>query len=106
MGVTFNPQNSQLFTFFLTDRRNLFRYCGKSFRCGFSCSDARNVITKANEQVTFGFSSRVLVFFPLYEILNVTVSKRHEFFSVLGAKIRENFDKRPWIENGGEFAVH
>ena len=37
--------------------------------------------------------------------LNVTVYKRYGFFSVLAAIIRENFDKRPWIKNGGGFAV-
>ena len=32
--------------------------------------------------------------------MNVTVSKKYEFFSVLAAKIQENFDKLPWIESG------
>ena len=78
-GRTFQSTKFTVIHFFLTERRNLLRYCGKSFSCGFSCSDARNVTTKATEHVTFGFSSRVLVFFPLCEVLNVTVSKRYEF---------------------------
>ena len=100
MGVTFKPENFSVSHFFLTDRRYIFRNCGKSFSCGFSCSDARNATIKATEYVTFDFSFRILVLFPLQEILNVTVSKKYEFFSVLAAKIRENFDKLPWIESG------
>ena len=46
-------------------------------------------ITKATEYVTFGFSSRILVFFPFQESLNVTVCKRHGFF-ILSAAIIEN----------------
>ena len=34
----------------------------------------------------------------LSKSLNVTVCKRYGFFSVLAAIIRENSDKRPWIE--------
>ena len=100
MGVTFNPKNFSVSHFFLTDRRYIFRNCGKSFSCGFSCSDARNATIKATEYVTFDFSFRILVLFPSKEILNVTVSKKYEFFIVLAAKIRENFDKLPWIESG------
>ena len=100
MGVTFNPKNFSVSHFFLTDRRYIFRNCGKSFSCGFSCSDARNATIKATEYVTFDFSFRILVLFPSQEILNVTVSKKYEFFIVLAAKIRENFDKLPWIESG------
>ena len=36
--------------------------------------------------------------------LNVTVYKPYGFFSVLAAIIRTNPDKRPWIENGEDFA--
>ena len=43
-------------------RRKLGR--GKSFSCWFSFSTAKNAITKATEYVTFGFSFRILVFFP------------------------------------------
>ena len=100
MGVTFDPKNFSVIHFFLTDRRYIFRNCGKSFSCGFSCSDARNATIKATEYVTFDFSFRILVLFPSQEILNVTVSKKYEFFIVLAAKIRENFDKLPWIESG------
>ena len=39
----------------------------------------------------------------LSKSLNVTVCKRYGFFSVLAAIIRENSDKRPWIEKGGGF---
>ena len=38
--------------------------CCKSLSCWFSSSAARNTITKAIEYVTFGFSFRILVFFP------------------------------------------
>ena len=47
-----------------------------------------------------------LVSFPLKESLNVSVSKRYGFFSVLAAVIRTNPDKRPWIEDGEGFAAH
>ena len=65
MGVTFDPKNFSVSHFFLTDRRYIFRNCGKSFSCGFSCSDARNATIKATEYVTFDFSFRILVLFPL-----------------------------------------
>ena len=53
----------------LTDRRNISSKrpksaCGKSPSCRISFSAARKAITKAIENITFGFSSRVLVFFP------------------------------------------
>ena len=53
-----------------TDKRNLSgtrpkSACGKSSSCWFSFSAGRNSITKATEYVTFGFSFRILVFFPL-----------------------------------------
>ena len=41
------------------------------------------------EQVTFGFSFRILVFFLFYESLNVTVCKRYGFFIFLAAIIRK-----------------
>ena len=86
MGVTFYKILS--YSLFPQQQKKSFRYCGKSFSCGFSCSDARNAITKAtDEYVIFGFSYRILVFFLLQEILNVTVSRQYEFFSVLAAKI-------------------
>ena len=67
MGEIFNLQNSQFFDSVLTDRRSISgtqekAACGKSSGCLFSA--ARNAIIKAKEYVTFGFSSRVLVFFP------------------------------------------
>ena len=49
-------------------------------------------ITKATEYVTFGFSSRILVFFPFQESLNVTVCKRHGFFILLAAIIENKND--------------
>ena len=66
-----------------------------------------NAITKAIDYVTFGFSFRTcLVFFPLKENFDVTVSKRYGVFSVLATIIRTNPDKRPWIEDGEGFAAH
>ena len=96
----------------LTDRRNLSgirpkSVCGKSSGRRFSFSAARNALTKATDFVTFGFSFLTsLVSFPLKESLNVSVSKRYGFFSVLAAVIRTNPDKRPWIEDGEGFAAH
>ena len=76
-----------------------------SSRCSFSA--AGNAISKATDFVTFGFSFLTsLVSFPLKESLNVSVSKRYGFFSVLAAVIRTNPDKRPWIEDGEGFAAH
>ena len=49
--------------FFLIDRRNLVRYASKNAK-KISLSAARNATgTKATEDVTSGFSSRILVFF-------------------------------------------
>ena len=80
--------------------------CGKSFSCRLSLSAARNAITKAIDNVTFGFSFRILVFFPFYESLNITVSKRYGFFSVFSSHNPKTSDRRPWIENGKGFDVH
>ena len=55
----------------------------------FSFSAKKNAITKATEQATIDFSFRILVFFPFWEVLNVTVCKPLEFFSVLAAIIRQ-----------------
>ena len=96
----------------LTDRRNLSdtrpkSACGKSSSSRFSFSAVRNAITKVTDFVTFGFSFRTcLVFSPLKESFNVTVSKRYGVFSVLATIIRTNPDKRPWIEDGEGFAAH
>ena len=59
-------------------------------------------MTNATEYVTFGFSFRILVFFPSKKLLNVTDCKRYEVFSVLAAIIRG----KPWIEIGEGFAIH
>ena len=61
-------------------------------------------MTNATEYVTFGFSFRILVFFPSerLRLLNVTVCKRYEVFSVLAAIIRG----KPWIEIDEGFAIH
>ena len=40
------------------------------------------------------------------EILNVTVCKGCEFFSLLAGIISENFNKQPWIENCEGFHSH
>ena len=110
VSVIFNIQKLSVIDFVLTDRRNLpgkrpKSACGKSSTCRFLFSAARISITKAAEYVTLGFF-RILVFFPFYESFDVTVFKRWLFFSVLVAIIRQNYDKRPWIENGEGFAVH
>ena len=47
--------------------------------------------TKATEYVTFGFSSNILVFFPFYESLNLTVCQRYWFFNILAAIIRAKY---------------
>ena len=41
-----------------------------------------------------GFSFNILVFFAFEESLNLTVSQRYGFFSVLAAVIRESSDKQ------------
>ena len=110
MGVIFNIQKLSVIDFVLTDTRNLpgkrpKSACGKSSNCRFLFSAARISITKAAEYVALDFF-RILVFFPFYESFDVTVFKRWWFFSVLVAIIRQNYDKRPWIENGEGFAVH
>ena len=69
MGMTLNLQNSQLMTFSLSTEEILpgtrpKTACGKSSNCRFSLSAARNATgTKATEDVTSGFSFRILVFF-------------------------------------------
>ena len=97
----------------LTDRINLSgtrpkSACGKFFSCRFSSTAARNVITKATECVTFGFSFRTIVFFLFQESLNITVCKWYGFFTFLAAIIRlyyNLYDKqriihvRAWIRN-------
>ena len=108
MGVIFNMQKLSGIDF--TDRRNLpgkqpKSASGKSCNCRFLFSAARISITKAAEYVTLGFF-RILVFFPFYESFDVTFFKRWWFYSVLVAIFRQNYDKRPWIENGEGFAVH
>lgn len=56
----------------------------------------------ATEYEAFGFSLCILVFLPFMEILNITVNKRYQFFSVLVDNIHEN-----WIENcKAWFAIH
>ena len=58
-------------------------------------------------------STKLLVFLfvfwfpsPAREILNVTVCKGCEFFSLLAGIIWENFNKQPWIENCEDFHSH
>ena len=99
-----NGRNFQIIKFsfidlVLPDRRSLSgkrpkSAGGKSFSCRFSFSAERNVNTKATEYVTFGFSLGILVFFPFWESLNLTVCQRYRFFSDLAAIIRESSDKQ------------
>ena len=68
-GRNFQYAKLSVIDLVLTDRRNLLgsqpkSACGKSSSCRFSFSAARNAITKATEYVNFGFSFRILVFFP------------------------------------------
>ena len=109
-GLNFNVQ---ILSYWLGPygQKKSFRYSAKiglwqTFRLSIF-SAARNALTKATDFVTFGFSFLTsLVSFPLKESLNVSVSKRYGFFSVLAAVIRTNTDKRPWIEDGQGFAAH
>ena len=80
--------------------------CGKSSSSWCSLSVARNVIAKATEYASFGFSFCVLVFHPFYKWLKVASCKQYRFFSVLTAIILENSNKWPWIGNGEGFAIH
>ena len=62
-------QNSQVLGRYLPEKE-IFQVSGQtrpvaSSSCRFSFSAARNAITKAAEYVTFGFSFRILIFFPL-----------------------------------------
>ena len=103
MAVIFITQNISVIDSVLTDRRSLLgkrpkSACGKSSSSWFSFSAARNHWIR-----NFQFFFR---YFPLQERLNVIVSKRYGFLSVLGAIIRKNSDERPWIVNGEGFAVH
>ena len=98
-GRNFQFTKFSFIDFVLTDRRSLsgkrpISADRKSSSCRFSFSDERNANTKANEQVTFGFSFSILVFFAFQESLNFTVCQRYGFLSVLAAVIRESSDKQ------------
>ena len=98
-GRNFQFTKFSFIDFVLTDRRSLSgkrpkSASGKSFSCRFSFSAERNANTKATEYVNFGFSFSILVFFPFYESLNLTVCHRYGFFGVLAAIIRESSDKQ------------
>ena len=69
-GRNFPYTKFSVIDFVLTDRGNLSgtrpeSACSKSSSCRFSLSASRNDITKATDNVTFGFSIRILVFFNL-----------------------------------------
>ena len=101
-GRNVDKQNSQLLTLSFWEKLT----CGKSSRSWCSLSVARNVIAKATEYASFGFSFCILVFHPFYKWLKVTSCKQYRFFSVLTAIILENSNKWPWIGNGESFAIH
>ena len=66
----------------LTDRRIISSKqpksaSGKSSSCRLSFSSERNANTKATEYVTFGFSFSILVSFPFWESLHLTVCQRY-----------------------------
>ena len=68
MKKAFKQTKLSVIDLVLTDRRNLLgtrpkSAYGKSSSFRFWFSAARNAITKATENVTFGFSFRILVFF-------------------------------------------
>ena len=68
MDVTFNAQYSLSSTLSLPTEE-IFQVtakwaCGKFSSRRFSLSAARNAVTKATKYITFGFSFRILVFFP------------------------------------------
>ena len=97
--------------FVLTDKRSLLGKrpkwaSAKSSSFRFSLSAARNANTKATEYETLGFCFCILVFFPFWESLNLTVCQWYGYFNVLAATIRERSDKLPCIENREGFAVH
>ena len=101
-GRNVDKQNSQLLTLSFWEKLT----CGKSSRSWCSLSVARNVIAKATEYASFGFSFCILVFHPFYKWLKVTSCKQYRFFSVLTAIILENSNKWPWIGNGEGFAIN
>ena len=72
----------------------------------FSFSAKKNAITKATEQATIDFSFRILVFFPFWEVLNVTVCKPLEFFSVLAAIIRQPHFYSKTVSTQGLWSTH
>ena len=68
MGVILNLQNSHLLTLSLPTEE-VFQVNGRNrprvnLPVFFSFSAARHTNTEATEYVTFGFSFRILVFFP------------------------------------------
>ena len=112
MGVAFFLQNSQLLTFSLPTKE-IFSCtrpksaCGKSSSCRFSFSTTRNTITQV-EDLTLGFSFRILFYFPLLRNFewHCLLEIRIFLCFFLAAIIQENFNIRPWIENGQRFAIH
>ena len=54
----------------------------------FQVNGWREMLTPKHECVTFGFSFSILVFFPFWESLNLTVCQQYVFFRVLTAMIR------------------
>ena len=96
VGVIFNIQNSQLLTWSLPIEE-IFRVHGQNrLEANLSAVDFRSQprempLPKPLNNVSFGFSFRILVFFLYKESLNVTVCKRYWFFSVLAAIIHKHF---------------
>ena len=82
----------------LTDRRIISSKqpksaSGKSSSCRFSFSSERNANTKATEYVTFGFSFSILVSFPFWESLHLSLSAIR-IVSVLAAAVRESSNRQ------------
>ena len=69
------------------DNSRIKSYCAMALRLKMKKCVETIQITIANEYVTFGFSFRILVFFPFWESLNVTLFKRYrQCFSSLNPK--------------------
>ena len=104
-GCNFQYTQFSVIDLVLTDRRNLSGTqpklaCGKSSSCWLLFSGVRNAISKGNEYVIFSFTFHILVFFPLKESLNITLSRQYIFFNFLAAMIQKYSDKQPWINYG------
>ena len=88
-------------------QRKSFRQTAKTGCAKSSFLAARNTCTRTTDYITFDFS---FLFWFLLLLGNFECHclwhGRYGFFSVLAAIPWKNSDKRPWIENGEDLAVH